>query len=150
MFSNFPDRPDHKELITTGLWGMQTNRGRDVANYLFKKLTDPNPAAWRMKHYNSDSFEYEQQSFLAEIRGFMNRNLLVHDSFFCEGKLGVFRPFSVKRTAAYCFHTGEPYGCCNKSKAENDYYGQKDLGKEALEVCPSKCRPAKRKDWIFC
>lgn len=128
---------------------MQTKLNRDQAVYLFQMLTDPTPASWHSKLLSAGSFESEQQAFLRKVYDFMKRSLLIHDSFFCQNKIGVTKPFPVKRTPQYCFDTNKAYGCCQPDDKENDYYGNKDLIKKP-DMCPRKCRPEKRQTWIYC
>lgn len=130
---------------------MQTKQNRDLAVYLFQKLTDPTPVSWHPKQLSADlfEFEHEQQTFLKEIFDFTKRSLLIHDSFFCQNKIGSIRPFPIKRTPQYCFDTNKAYGCCQPDNKANDYYGRKDLI-EKPDMCPSKCRPEKRQMWIYC
>ncbi len=123
-----------------GLWGFRTNMNRPFAIELFKKITNPRDKYWHLKYSNEINVDqYFLQEFLYKI---VQSNVTSHDSFYCDTFGGI--PFSIKRTAQYCYDGH--YGCCNQTES-NDYYLYFNKN---IQKCNQLCIPSNHKWWAYC
>jgi hypothetical protein len=153
FFTFVLDHPSHKEYIPPDLWGLDTEKNKKLANFMFRALTDPNPKGWHEKSLSN--VNQAQTEFLDQFKFYIDSDILSHDSFFCHLYKGNVRSFPVRRTAEYCLEiSGKEYGCCANTNS-NDYYNESGvrgllLASGHKRQCPKSCRPTEHKDWLYC
>jgi hypothetical protein len=127
----------HNVPILGGNWGLANTRNRDLADYLFKVITNHKIAGYfnpkRINRKGQDQFFLEQFFYKHAWK-----NSTTHDAFSCKSFNG--DPWPTKRPWEFCF-VGCSY-CCDQPFFVNKI--------PHPDICPEECRPKDHQDWIHC
>ena len=134
------DAPFQNSAIVNGAWGMSPERDRNLANYLFKIITNKRT----LESLSGQKLDENTVSNANTDRLVLDRyfaphvtenSSTIHDSYSC-AKLGG-SAWPNKRPFGYCY-VGCRECCQGAEKEEFDF------------ECPAECRPSDHPDWIFC
>lgn len=134
------DHPSHGPVILGGMWGFYNKISRQLANKLFKIITNKFIQYWYRIIYPVKFVPKGQDQFLLNwyFWPIAKQNATVHDSYHCKELGG--QPFPTQRPKYSNCYVGN-LGCCETEPNS----------KKWAHVCSPECRPKdKINEWIYC